>query len=182
MEQCSELNSAASDKSSTSFLEQHEEHGHHQHHKTNMIRDLSESHSSTSTKSSVTDHTTNKQLKQQDTSWLQMEGAADNKLQKQLELEKATCWAGEGKAGWSRTKRWAGGVALEEKAEQLALISKYSPSSWPTCRTELRPPLDRLLILSDQLSERTADGNLTQHVRLGFAQTIHSVRLRPARR
>ncbi|MEX0929674.1 MAG: response regulator, partial [Balneolales bacterium] len=63
-------------------------------------------------------------------------------------------------------------VALEEKAEQLQLTSKYKSEFLANMSHELRTPLNSLLILSEQL-KNNPDANLDEK-EVVFAETIHA--------
>ena len=63
-------------------------------------------------------------------------------------------------------------LALEDKATQLALSSKYKSEFLANMSHELRTPLNSLLILAQQLADNP-DGNLVPR-QVEFARTIHA--------
>ena len=63
-------------------------------------------------------------------------------------------------------------AALEEKAEQLSLTSKYKSEFLANMSHELRTPLNNLLILAQMLAENTENTLTPKQVK--YAETIHS--------
>ncbi|HTP87455.1 MAG TPA: HAMP domain-containing protein [Bryobacteraceae bacterium] len=63
-------------------------------------------------------------------------------------------------------------AALEEKAEQLSLTSKYKSEFLANMSHELRTPLNNLLILAQMLAENTESTLTAKQVK--YAETIHS--------
>ncbi|HEV3263144.1 MAG TPA: response regulator, partial [Gemmataceae bacterium] len=63
-------------------------------------------------------------------------------------------------------------LAVQERAEQLALTSKYKSEFLANMSHELRSPLNSLLILAEMLTDNT-DGNLSPK-QTEFAQTIYA--------
>ena len=63
-------------------------------------------------------------------------------------------------------------AALEEKAEQLSLTSKYKSEFLANMSHELRTPLNNLLILARMLAENT--DNILTPKQVKYAETIHS--------
>jgi signal transduction histidine kinase/DNA-binding response OmpR family regulator/phage tail protein X len=63
-------------------------------------------------------------------------------------------------------------IAIETKAKELELASKYKSEFLANMSHELRTPLNSMLILAQLLGENT-DGNLTKQ-QVEYAQTVHS--------
>ncbi len=85
--------------------------------------------------------------------------------------EKASLLAEQNKKVEQKNKEVeAARVALEEKAQQLALSSKYKSEFLANMSHELRTPLNSLLILAKLLSDNK-DGNLNEK-QVEYAQTI----------
>ncbi len=93
-------------------------------------------------------------------------------VNEQLE-EKAAALAGQNRAVENKNKEVElARLALEDKAEQLALTSKYKSEFLANMSHELRTPLNSLLILSQLLADNP-EGNL-EAKQVEFATTIHA--------
>src|SRR6185312_10365928 len=93
-------------------------------------------------------------------------------VNEQLE-EKATLLAGQNRAVENKNKEVElARLALEEKAEQLALSSKYKSEFLANMSHELRTPLNSLLILSQLLADNK-ESTLSQK-QVEYAKTIQA--------
>jgi CheY-like chemotaxis protein/HAMP domain-containing protein len=104
----------------------------------------------------------------------QLRAQQEELRQSNKELEEKTRLLSEQNVEVERKKREVetARTALEEKAEQLALTSKYKSEFLANMSHELRTPLNSLLILSEQLADNP-EGNLNER-QTEFARTIHA--------
>ena len=117
---------------------------------------------------------TEKLLKQSQSLALELQSQQQELQQSNEDLEGKALLLSEQNAEVERKNRQIdiAHKALEEKAEQLALTSKYKSEFLSNMSHELRTPLNSLLILSQQLAENR-DGNLTEK-QVKYAKTIRS--------